>query len=98
MYKMLTMHLLKFLKHLTYTKNKLNVVTKNILYSNEIIENLSISSENITRVSEESAAATEEVAASIQEQTTTIDEMSISIKQLREMAKDLENSIKIFKV
>lgn len=80
------------------TKNKLSVVTKNILYSNEIIENLSNSSDNITRVSEESAAATEEVAASIQEQSTTIDEMSISIRQLREMAKDLEKSISIFKV
>jgi methyl-accepting chemotaxis protein len=80
-----------------HTKNKLNVVTNNILHSNEIIENLSTSSENITRVSEESAAATEEVAASIQEQSTTIDEMSCSIKQLREMAKDLQDSIKIFK-
>jgi methyl-accepting chemotaxis protein len=78
------------------TKNKLNVVTKNILHSNEIIENLATSSDNITRISEESAAATEEVAASIQEQTTTIDEMSNSIKQLRELAKDLQNSIKIF--
>lgn len=79
------------------TKNKLDVVTSNILHSNGIIEDLSTSSENITRVSEESAAATEEVAASIQEQSTTIDEMSCSIKQLREMAKDLQNSIKIFK-
>jgi len=90
--------LTEILKAFDQTKNKLSVVTKNILYSNEIIENLAMSSENITRVSEESAAATEEVAASIQEQTTTIDEMSLSIKQLREMANDLENSIKIFKV
>ena len=80
------------------TKNKLNVVTKNILHSNEIIENLAISSENITKISEETAAATEEVAASIQEQSTTIDEMSLSIKQLREMAKELQNSIEIFKI
>ncbi|MBU3144340.1 methyl-accepting chemotaxis protein [Clostridium sp. CF012] len=80
------------------TKNKLNLVTKNILHSNEIIENLAINSDNITRVSEESSAATEEVAASIQEQSSTIDEMSSSIKQLREMAKDLQNSIKIFKI
>ena len=80
------------------TKNKLSVVTKNVLHSNEITENLAISSENITRVSEETAAATEEVAASIQEQSTTIDEMSTSIKQLREMAKDLQNSIKTFKM
>jgi len=90
--------LTEILEAFDITKSKLNVVTKNILYSNEIIENLSLSSENITRVSEESAAATEEVAASIQEQTTTIDEMSFSIKQLREMAKDLQNSIKIFKL
>ncbi|MGH4125379.1 MAG: methyl-accepting chemotaxis protein [Clostridium sp.] len=80
------------------TKNKLNVVTTNILHSNEIIENLAINSDNITRVSEESSAATEEVAASIEEQSSTIDEMSCSIKQLREMAKDLQNSIKIFKI
>lgn len=80
------------------TKNKLNVVTKNILHSNEIIENLAISSENITTVSEETAAATEEVAASIQEQSTTIDEMSSEIKQLREMAIELQNSIKTFKI
>jgi len=90
--------LTEILQAFDHTKNKLTVVTKNILYSNEIIENLSLSSENITKVSEESAAATEEVAASIQEQTTTIDEMSVSIKRLREMAKDLENSIKIFKL
>lgn len=80
------------------TKNKLNMVTKNILHTNEIIENLATSSDNITRVSEESAAATEEVAASIQEQTTTIDEMSNSIRKLREMAKELQDSIKIFKL
>ena len=80
------------------TKNKLNVVTKNVLHSNEITESLAISSENITRVSEESAAATEEVAASIQEQSSTIDEMSASIRQLKEMAVDLQNSIKIFKL
>ncbi|MBU3190994.1 methyl-accepting chemotaxis protein [Clostridium bowmanii] len=90
--------LTKILEAFDHTKNKLSVVTKNILYSNEIIENLAMNSENITRVSEESAAATEEVAASIEEQSTTIDEMSISIRQLREMAKDLEDSIKIFKV
>jgi methyl-accepting chemotaxis protein len=87
----------KILEAFDLTKNKLTVVTKNILYSNEIIENLASSSDNITRVSEESAAATEEVAASIQEQSTTIDEMSVSIKQLREMANELQNSIKIFK-
>lgn len=80
------------------TKTKLNVVTKNILHSNEITESLAISSENITRVSEESAAATEEVAASIQEQSSTIEEMSTSIKQLKEMAVELQNSIKIFKI
>jgi methyl-accepting chemotaxis protein len=80
------------------TKDKLSVVTKNVLHSNKITENLAISSENITRVSEETAAATEEVAASIQEQSTTIDEMSSSIKQLREMAKDLQSSIKTFKL
>ncbi|MFT5874298.1 MAG: methyl-accepting chemotaxis protein [Clostridium sp.] len=90
--------LTEILQAFDHTKSKLSVVTKNIIYSNEIIENLSMSSENITRVSEESAAATEEVAASIQEQTTTIDEMSISIKKLQEMAKDLESSIKIFKM
>ncbi|MGH4140150.1 methyl-accepting chemotaxis protein [Clostridium sp.] len=90
--------LTKILEAFDLTKNKLSIVTKNILYSNEIIENLAMNSENITRLSEESAAATEQVAASIQEQSTTIDEMSISIRQLREMAKDLENSIKIFKV
>jgi len=90
--------LTEILEAFDHTKTKLSLVTKNILYSNEIIENLSMSSENITKVSEESAAATEEVAASIQEQTTTIDKMSISIKQLREMAKDLETSIKIFKI
>ena len=89
--------LTKILDAFELTKDKLNVVTKNILHSNEIIENLATSSENITRVSEESAAATEEVAASIQEQSTTIDEMSCSIKQLREMAKNLQDSIKIFK-
>lgn len=80
------------------TKNKLTVVTNNILHSNEITESLAISSENITKVSEESAAATEEVAASIQEQSSTIDEMSSSIRQLKEMAVDLQNSIKIFKI
>lgn len=80
------------------TKNKLTVVTKNILQSNEITESLAISSENITKVSEESAAATEEVAASIQEQSSTIEEMSSSIKQLKEMAVELQNSIKIFKI
>jgi len=80
------------------TKTKLNVVTKNVLHSNEITESLAISSENITRVSEESAAATEEVAASIQEQSSTIDEMSASIRQLKEMAVDLQNSIKLFKL
>jgi len=80
------------------TKNKLTVVTKNILHSNEITESLAISSENITKVSEESAAATEEVAASIQEQSSTIEEMSSSIKQLKEMAVELQNSIKIFKI
>lgn len=90
--------LTEILQAFDHTKDKLTVVTKNILYSNEIIENLSLSSENITKVSEESAAATEEVSASIQEQTSTIDEMSVSIRQLREMAKDLENSINIFKV
>ncbi|MCB2289077.1 methyl-accepting chemotaxis protein [Clostridium sp. CS001] len=80
------------------TKNKLTVVTNNILHSNEITESLAISSENITKVSEESAAATEEVAASIQEQSSTIDEMSSSIRRLKEMAVDLQNSIKIFKI
>jgi len=80
------------------TKDKLSVVTRNVLHSNEITESLAISSENITRVSEETAAATEEVAASIQEQSTTIDEMSSSIRQLREMAKELQNSIKTFKL
>ena len=80
------------------TKNKLDVVTKNILHSNEIIENLVINSDNITMVSEESSAATEEVAASVEEQSSTIDEMSCSIKQLREMAKDLQNSVNIFKI
>ena len=90
--------LTEILQAFDHTKTKLSVVTKNILYSNEIVENLAMSSENITRVSEESAAATQEVAASIQEQSTTIDEMSLSIKQLREMAKDLEKSINIFKV
>ena len=90
--------LTEILQAFELTKNKLKVVTKNVLHSNEITENLALSSENITRVSEETAAATEEVAASIQEQSTTIDEMSSSIRQLREMAKDLQNSIKTFKL
>jgi methyl-accepting chemotaxis protein len=80
------------------TKNKLLIVTKNILHSNEITESLAISSENITKVSEESAAATEEVAASIQEQSSTIDEMSASIRKLKDIAVELQDSIKMFKI
>ncbi len=90
--------LTKILEAFDLTKNKLKVVTENILVSNEIIETLAINSDNITRVSEESSAATEEVAASIQEQSSTIDEMSSAIRQLREMANDLQNSIKFFKI
>ncbi len=90
--------LTEILEGFELTKIKLSAVTKNILHSDELTGNLAVSSENITRVSEETAAATEEVAASIQEQSTTIDEMSSSIRHLREMAKDLENSIKSFKL
>lgn len=64
----------------------------------EVVEEIRQSTVSKNNYYKYAAVATEEVTASIEEQSTTIDEMFSSINQLREMANDLQNSIKFFKI
>lgn len=89
--------LIEILQGFDSTKDKLDVVNKKIINSNEKIEDMAKYVDNIASISEEAAASTQEVAASIEEQTTTVEEISISVKSLKEMAEELQESIKIFK-
>lgn len=86
------------LKSFDETKVKLNSVTEHIIDSNENFGIMEINSGNVSKISEEASASTEEVAASIEEQATTIEEISLSVKHLNDIGKELENSIKIFKL
>ncbi len=52
----------------------------------------------IKSVSEEIAASSEEVSASAEEQAATLEEMSAATQQLANLALDLENTLKRFKV
>lgn len=54
--------------------------------------------ESIAAVNEQAAASTEEVAASTEEQTNNSQELSKHAISLHEMAQELENSVKMFKI
>lgn len=89
--------LIEILEGFELTKDKLDVVNGKIINSNEKIEEMAKYVDNIASISEESAASTQEVVASIEEQTTTVEEISTAVKNLKEMAEELQDSIKIFK-
>lgn len=54
--------------------------------------------ESISAISEESAASTEEVNASVEEQTSSMEEMAIASEKLAEVASEMRESIKKFKL
>ncbi len=80
------------------TKNKLDEVNKNILESTKNAENVMDFVQEIEEISEQSAANTEEVAASSEEQSATIEEMTRSVEKLANMARNLEDIVKMFKL
>ncbi|MCA1031383.1 methyl-accepting chemotaxis protein [Bacillus timonensis] len=53
---------------------------------------------NIAEITEQASGSTQNVAASIEEQTATMEEISISSINLNNMARELEDEIKAFKI
>ncbi|MCC5912272.1 MAG: methyl-accepting chemotaxis protein [Clostridiaceae bacterium] len=75
-------------------ENVLNDVHEVQQYSDDV----SSSIETIAAVTQESSASTEEVSASVEEQTATVEEIAAMAEKLKEVAKDLQNNISVFKI
>lgn len=73
--------------------------TSNTIRKMETLKSESIASiEHTANVSEQTASASEELAASVEMQLKIFEEMSISAGELSDIAKDMDNSLKKYKV
>ncbi len=73
--------------------------TSNIINKMETLKSEALTSiDHTANVSEQTAAASEELAASIQEQLNIFEEMSTSASELSDLAEDMDNSLKKYKV
>lgn len=73
--------------------------TSNTIRKMETLKSESIASiEHTANVSEQTAAASEELAASVETQLKIFEEMSTSAGELSDIAKDMDNSLKKYKV
>jgi len=83
----------------------INNVTKRIDEINSLMnlmqekkDEIVASMENISAISEETAAATEEVSASTEEQLSAVEDLKGAAKNLEEVALELEEAVKVFKI
>lgn len=78
--------------------NKVSEITKGMEEMENYKESTLAAIHNISSVSQQIAASTEEVSASTQEQLSAIEELTTYAKQLDDTAKNLNESIKTFKI
>jgi methyl-accepting chemotaxis protein len=88
----------EILKSFEDTKVYLEKVDVMVSESKENIDKVNENANEIQSISTNTAASTEEVAASTQEQSAALQEISDSVQGLSNLAGELENSIKIFKI
>ncbi len=88
----------EILKSFEDTKVYLEKVDVMVSESKENIDKVNENANEIQSISTNTAASTEEVAASTQEQSAALQEISDNVQGLSNLAGELENSIKIFKI
>lgn len=96
----------------TSTNEKFDGIAKEIKTTIEVLASLNASGalmedkkneiigilENLSAISEENAAGTEEASASVEEQTRSMSEISRASEMLAELAEEMQNSIRKFKI
>ncbi len=88
----------EILKSFDDTKVSLEKVNVMVEKSKENLDKVNENVNEIQSISTNTAASTEQVAASTQEQSAALQEISDNVQGLSNLAGDLENSIKIFKI
>ncbi|HEX9061262.1 MAG TPA: methyl-accepting chemotaxis protein [Clostridia bacterium] len=79
-------------------KNEIKMINDEIEKMVNGIEKIEGMSKNISEIAKQSSAGSEEVAAAIEEQTACLQEILSSSTQLSDMASELENAIKSFRL
>ena len=64
----------------------------------QALENIGQKVQDISAVSEQNAAASEQASASVEQQTAATEDINTSSQQMKNLAKDLEKEINIFKI